>query len=49
MISICCALLAGAMAQDPAPVLKDVRFPELAKAVRDLKGQVVVVDIWHRT
>jgi hypothetical protein len=50
MISLCLMLLAGLPAQEvAAPVLKEVRFNDLARAVRDLKGQVLVVDIWHRT
>lgn len=49
MVSLCCMLLAGLAAQEAAPVVKEVRFTELAKAIRDLKGQVLVVDIWQRT
>ena len=50
MISLCLMILAGLPAQEvAAPVLKEVRFNDLARAVRDLKGQVLVVDIWHRT
>jgi hypothetical protein len=29
--------------------VKEVKFAELANAIRALKGQVVVVDIWQRT
>lgn len=49
MIAVCFALLSGLAGQDAAPMPKEVRFPELARVIRDLKGQVVVVDIWHRT
>jgi len=49
MISLCCMLLAGIPAQEATPVVKEVRFTELARAIRDLKGQVLVVDIWQRT
>ena len=49
MISLCCMLLAGIPAQETGPVVKEVRFTELARAIRDLKGQVLVVDIWQRT
>lgn len=49
MISLGIMMLAGLPAQQAAPVVKEVRFTELARAVRDLKGQVLVVDIWQRT
>jgi hypothetical protein len=51
MNAFCCALVLGLLAQETAPVgnVKEVKFGELANAIRALKGQVVVVDIWQRT
>jgi hypothetical protein len=33
-------------AQQPDITLKKVKYAELGKVVRDLKGKVVVVDFW---
>jgi hypothetical protein len=51
MNTFCCALVLGLLAQEPTPAanVKEVKFAELANAIRALKGQVVVVDIWQRT
>jgi hypothetical protein len=51
MNTFCCALVLGLLAQETAPAanVKEVKFGELANAIRALKGQVVVVDIWQRT
>lgn len=49
MVSLCMLMAGLAAQQAAAPVVKEVRFTELAKAIRDLKGQVLVVDIWQRT
>lgn len=46
-------LLAGALgAQQPAPeevTLKVVNYDQLAETVRQLRGKVVVVDLWEDT
>jgi len=39
------ALAASAQAQDKVD-LKVVKYPELAKTVKQLKGKVVVIDFW---
>jgi hypothetical protein len=48
MNAFCCAIVLGLLAQEPTPAanVKEVKFAELANAIRALKGQVVVVDIF---
>jgi thiol:disulfide interchange protein len=40
------AALAGSAHAEDKVELKVVKYPELAKTVRQLKGKVVVVDFW---
>ena len=40
------ALRAPARLPEPAIAVKPVRYDDLMKQIRDLKGKVVVVDIW---
>ena len=49
--SVCLALLlaASGLGAEPAAVavsLKEVKYADLARTVRDLRGKVVVVDFW---
>jgi hypothetical protein len=40
------AALAGNAHAENKVELKVIKYPELAKTVRDLKGKVIVVDFW---
>ena len=43
---VCFAPASGNLMAEDRIEAKVVKYPELAKTVRDLKGKVVVVDLW---